>query len=149
MTDSPFLERLAIIAGQTTYREPCGSYSTRVHHIPAAHCLLVTLVGSRPKPWNPGVEVAMTLLTGVDDKRAEVIAWLDKQLESFDRRLTKKRKDDLPMVLEIAYRSATGRRVEFGTLDADLQRLVKMGACLLESAMDETLSRAEDNENRA
>lgn len=141
-----FLERLYIIAGQTTFKPPMEGIGTRVHHIPAAHCLLVTLCGARGRPWNPGVEIAMTLVTGVDDKRDEVLAWLTSQLEAFDRRLATKRKDDLPMVSEIAYRAATGRRVVFDGLDPELQKLVKAGACLLESALDETLARCEDNE---
>lgn len=144
-----FLERLHIIAGQTTYREPIGGYGTRVHHIPAAHCLLVTLCGSRGQRWQPGPEVAMTLITGNDDKREQVLAWLTGELEAFDRRLAAKHRADLPRVTEIAYRAATGRRVVFDALDAELQRLVKAGACILESALDETISRCEDSECHA
>lgn len=147
--DRGFLERLSIIAGQSTYREPVGGYGSRVHHIPSAHCLLVTLVGARPRPGHPGVEMVMTLLTGVDDRRSDVIAWLEDELSRFDARLVAKCRDDLPMAMEIAYRSATGRRVVFDGLSADVQKAIKAAAYLLESAMDETIARCEDNEAHA
>ena len=141
MTDSIFLERLAIIMGQTTYREPIGGVGTKVHHIPQAHCLLVTLCGSRGTPWAPGPELAVAKLTGTDHKRDRVVDWLETVFCFGDPASTDRKK--AREIAELAYDCMIHDRPAPADLPLHKRKAVDFGAALLSQAMDETLRRAE------
>lgn len=141
MTDSPFLERLAIIAGQTTYREPIGGVGTKVSHIPQAHCLLVTLCGSRGSPWSPGPELCVTKVTGTEHKREQVVNWLETVFCFGDPAATNRTK--AREIAELAYDCMVYNKPSPPELPMHQRKAIDFGASLLSQSMDETLRRAE------
>ena len=150
MTDSPFLERLAIIMGQTTYREPVGSYGVSVHHIPSGNCLVLTLNGARMGDDDIGPELAISRVVGREDRKEAVLTWLMKALKRFNPILVAKCRKNLPMACEIAYLSFISETEipENADITPDERVLLDTGYYLLESALWETVGRAERNENR-
>ncbi len=141
MTDSPFLERLAIIAGQTTYREPIGGNGTKVHHIPQAHCLLITLCGARGNPWSPGPELAFTKVTGIQHKRDRVVDWLEGVFCFGDPSATDRKK--ARVIAEASYDLMVLDIPIPDNLPMHQRKAIDFGASLLSQSMDETLRRAE------
>jgi hypothetical protein len=141
MTDSPFLERLAILAGSTTFRPPLEGVGTKVHHIPQAHCLLITLCGARGTPWSPGPELAFSLATGIQHKRDRVVDWLETVLCFGDPSATDRKK--AREIAETAYDCMVLSKA--APTDGPLRQRKAIGfaVALLSQSLDETVRRAE------
>ena len=76
-----FLERLARLAGQTTYREPCGGgspYSSRM--MTSENALALALSFARRDPRDIGPEIVYTIATQVPHQQGRVLAWLGAKL---------------------------------------------------------------------
>lgn len=77
-----FLERLARLSGQTTYREPGGGggspYSARM--MTTENALALALSFARVHPRDIGPEVVYTIATQVPHQQGRVLAWLATRL---------------------------------------------------------------------
>ena len=77
-----FLERLARLSGQTTYREPGGGggspYSARM--MTTENALALALSFARVHPRDIGPEVVYTIATQVPHQQGRVLAWLASRL---------------------------------------------------------------------
>lgn len=74
-TDRPeFLERLAKLAGGTTFREPTGGRGTKMEQLPDAHAIATALAFARrhEEPDDIGPDVAYCWALGSDAYRSKV-----------------------------------------------------------------------------
>jgi hypothetical protein len=72
-SDRPeFTERVAKLAGGTTYREPVGGYGTKSEHLPDAHAIAAALSFARRGPDDIGPDVAYCWVLQSDAYRAKV-----------------------------------------------------------------------------
>lgn len=74
-TDRPeFLERVAALAGKTTFRVPQGARSTKLDQLPDAHAIATALAFARnhKDPDDIGPDVAYCWATGTDAYRERV-----------------------------------------------------------------------------
>lgn len=73
-SDRPdFVERVARLAGQTTYRVPVGGRSTSSDHLPDAHAIASALAFARRGPEDIGPDVAYCLVLQSDAYRNKVV----------------------------------------------------------------------------
>lgn len=146
-----FLERLGRLAGQTTYRVPIEGVGTKFDHIPESHGLIVTLCGTRGRKWQPGPEIAFAMATGIQHQREKVVEWLVEKLYVGTGATSRKYKDRLQAIAEIAYLLAVGASESDGDekFDRNMRRLAMIGAGWLAMCMDETIARAESRSGRS
>lgn len=72
-SDRPeFIERLAKLAGGTTYREPVGGHSTKSEHLPDTHAIAAALSFARRGQDDIGPDVAYCWALQSDSYRAKV-----------------------------------------------------------------------------
>lgn len=67
-----FTERVAKLAGATTYREPVGGYGTKSEHLPDAHAIAAALSFARRGPDDIGPDVAYCWVLQTDAYREKV-----------------------------------------------------------------------------
>lgn len=69
-----FLERVASLAGQTTFRTPSGGRGTKMEQLPDAHAIATALAFARRRsdPDDIGPDVAYCWATGTDAYRERV-----------------------------------------------------------------------------
>ena len=75
-----FIERVAALTGQTTYRVPVGGRSTGGSHLPDAHAIAAALAFARRGPADIGPDVAFCWATGSDAYRVRVTVTLSQAL---------------------------------------------------------------------
>lgn len=72
-SDRPeFMERVAKLAGGTTYREPVGGHSTKLEHLPDPHAIAAALSFARRGPDDIGPDVAYCWVLKSDAYREKV-----------------------------------------------------------------------------
>ena len=80
-SDRPeFAERVARLAGQTTYRVPTEGRGTRMEQLPDAHAIAAALAFARQGPDDIGPDVAYCYVLQNDSYRAKVIRLLTDTL---------------------------------------------------------------------
>lgn len=80
-SDRPeFVERIAKLAGGTTYREPVGGHSTKSEHLPDAHAIATALAFARRGPDDVGPDVAYCWVLQTDAYRERVTRRLSDAL---------------------------------------------------------------------
>lgn len=87
-SDRPeFCERVAKLAGGTTYREPWASGSSdSADHLPDAHAIATALAFARQGPQDIGPDVAYCLALQSDAYRNKVVRMLAEALGGMDGR---------------------------------------------------------------
>lgn len=144
-------ERLARLAGQTTYREPIGGRTTRTAVIPADHELCVALGWARDRddPHDIGPDVAMDIATGGGRNMASVVRELANALDA-DRgrgsRVVGRNRPYLRIVAADAYaRICYGQRFERPEMvtERDWDTLTEAAYRVLERMADNAVARAE------
>jgi hypothetical protein len=80
------MERLAALAGGTTYREPSAGHATRVEHLPNAHAIAAALAFSRRGPQDIGPDVAYCWVLRNDAYRNKVVSLLSVALRCHELR---------------------------------------------------------------
>lgn len=144
-------ERLARLAGQTTYREPVGGRTTRTMVVPAEHELCIALGWARDPgdPHDIGPDVAMDIATGQGRNMPGVVRSLANALDA-DRgrgsRVVSRNRPYLRIVAADAYArivySQRFARPEMVTA-ADWETLTEAGYRVLERMADNAVARAE------
>jgi hypothetical protein len=82
-TDRPeFAERVAKLAGGTTYRTPTGGRGTKEDHLPDAHAIAAALSFARQSPDDIGPDVAYCWVLQSDAYRQKVTRRLSIMLRS-------------------------------------------------------------------
>lgn len=81
MTDrDSFIERVAALAGQTTYRVPVGGRGTKLSHVPDAHAVATALSFARRNREDIGPDIAYSWVIGSDAYRERVTRTLSSAL---------------------------------------------------------------------
>lgn len=75
-----FMERVAALAGSTTYREPMGGHGTKTEHLPDAHAVSMALAFARRGPQDIGPDVAYCWVLRNDAYRNIVVPKLAQAL---------------------------------------------------------------------
>lgn len=68
-----FAERVARLAGETTYREPIGGYGTRGDYMPDAHAIAAAMAFARLGRHDIGPDIAVAIATGCTDHRMTIV----------------------------------------------------------------------------
>jgi len=149
-TPPTFLERLGRLAGQTTYREPCGSFGTRFGSVPEANGLVLTLTGARHSESDIGPELAVSRVIQNEAKKGDVVSWLMRELKSYDPRLVARCRKNFRTACEVAYMSFITEIdiPENADVTPDERDLLNAGYYLLDCALGEVLGQAERNEGK-
>lgn len=104
-SDRPeFIERIASLAGGTTYREPVGGHSTKSEHLPDAHAIAAALAFSRRGPDDVGPDVAYCWVLQTDAYRERVVDRVCRALTKGNNR-PGRAADDLAMAVGAAWDS--------------------------------------------
>lgn len=80
MNRDDFIERIAALAGQTTYRVPVGGRGTKLSHLPDAHAVATALSFARRNPEDIGPDIAYCWALGTDAYRERVTRRLSDAL---------------------------------------------------------------------
>jgi hypothetical protein len=81
-----FMERVAALAGGTTYREPCGGHGTKLEYLPDAHAIATALAFARRGPQDIGPDVAYCWVLRNDAYRNRVVSLLSVALQCHELR---------------------------------------------------------------
>jgi hypothetical protein len=144
-------ERLARLAGQTTYREPVGGRTTRVGVIPVEHELCVALGWARDRddPNDIGPDMAIDIATGVGRNMPGIVRQLANALDAGGgrgHRAVRRNRPYLRIVASDAYaRLVYGHRYEKPETMSfdDWDTLTDAAVAILERMADNAMSRAE------
>lgn len=86
-SDRPeFMERVAKLAGGTTWREPMGGGGGQSDHLPDAHAIAAALAFGRQGPQDPGPDVAYCWVLQSDAYRNKVVRMLSIALRCHEFR---------------------------------------------------------------
>lgn len=75
-----FRERVHMLAGRSTWREPVGGHATAAKPIPADHLVAAALAFGRVNPGDIGPDIAFDMATGRPGHQRRVCEWLGRQL---------------------------------------------------------------------
>lgn len=102
-SDRPdFVERVAKLAGQTTYRVPVGGRSTSSDHLPDAHAIASALAFARRGPEDIGPDVAYCWVLRSNAYRNKVVGALAR---SVGNGISKRTQDDIFVAADSAWMS--------------------------------------------
>ena len=141
-----FAERLARLAGGTTYREPMGGHGTKSDHIPDVHAMAASLAFARRGASDIGPDVAMAVICRKMAHRRRVVTELAAALLAQSGRVGERCADYLPQIAAACYSNVvTGEALERpeGPDDRDWEILSAMGTGLLWDAVSVSVRRAE------
>lgn len=86
-SDRPgFIERVAALAGETTYRVPTGGRGTKTDQLPGAHAIAAALAFGRRGEDDVGPDVAYCWITETDAYRQRVVRKLSVALQCHEFR---------------------------------------------------------------
>lgn len=141
-----FAERLARLAGGTTWREPVGGYGTKSDNLPDVHALAASLAFARRGRDDIGPDVAMAVICRVPAHRQRVVTELAAALLAESGRVGERCADHLPIVAARCYMHVCiGSPAEQpeGVDERDWAILGAMACRLLWDAVTVTVRRAE------
>jgi hypothetical protein len=75
-----FLERIAKLAGGTTYRQPIGSFGASSDHLPDAHAIATAMAYARRGDTDIGPDIAVAIATGSTAHRTRIVMELSAAL---------------------------------------------------------------------
>lgn len=145
-------ERLAALAGHTTYREPAGGRSTELAAIPADHELCIAIGWSRRRddPYDIGPDIAFDAATQSSRHQRTICELLAKSLaadQSRWRRVIRRNRGYLRIVafdayLRVVYGQQSGCRKPDGMDKEDWGELGEAAYRVLTTMADEAVLRA-------
>jgi hypothetical protein len=144
-------ERLARLAGTTTYREPVGGRTTRVGVVPVDHELCIALGWARDRndPNDIGPDIALDIATGVGRNMPGIIRQLANALDAGagrGHRAIRRNRAYLRIAAGDAYaRLVYGHRFEKPEAVSvdDWATLTEAASLVLERMADNAIARAE------
>lgn len=98
-----YAERLARLAGGTTWREPIGGYSTSADNMPDVHALAASLAFARQGPNDIGPDVAFAVICKKMTHRERVVMKLADALLGLAGHVAERCADSLPQVAAASY----------------------------------------------
>ena len=141
-----FAERLARLAGGTTFREPVGGHSVKADNMPDVHAMAASLAFARQGDGDIGPDVAFAVICQRMTHRRRVVSEMTAALLAQGGRPGERCADYLPQIAASCYvHVVTGNpaeRVE-GPDERDWLILSSMGAGLLWDAVTVSVRRAE------
>lgn len=141
-----FAERLARLAGGTTWREPLEGYGTRSDNMPDTHAMAAALAFARTGPSDIGPDVAYAVICRRPAHRRRVVMELTAALLAQSGVVGERCADYLPQIAARCYvHVCTGSPVEpvEGVKERDWTILSAMGCGLLWDAVTVSVRRAE------
>jgi hypothetical protein len=103
-----FAERVARLAGGTTYREPIGGYGSRSDYMPDDHAIASALAFARQGQHDIGPDIAVAIATGNPAHRMKIVTELSAALLIVGRRVADRCADDLLEVSAHCYLCVIG-----------------------------------------
>jgi|GEM_PF-2147060 len=98
-----FRERLARMAGGTTYREPIGGYGTKADSVPDVHTMAAALAYAKEGPSDIGPDIALAIVCQADYRRQQIVTELVAALLAETGRVGERCADVLPIICGRAY----------------------------------------------
>lgn len=146
-----FLERLARLAGSTTWREPGqgGGVPYVARRIPTEHAMALALAMARTNPRDVGPDLAYSVATGVPHRRHIIIAWLAEKLEKGTGSVGQRCSPWLQRIAGRAYDKVIGSPVDevpgwvAGKMSRDIELLSNVAEGWLWMSMEAAVERAE------
>ena len=152
-SDRPeFAERVARLAGQTTYRVPTEGRGTRTEQLPDAHAIAAALAFARQGPDDIGPDIAADIATGRRGHGVRVCAALGRSLSGDRSALMRRMRPYLAIAAADAYGLVVDGRRYARPPEAraeDWDTLVAAGAAILERLAWDALAEAERRYHRA
>lgn len=98
-----YAERLARLAGGTTWREPMQGHGTKMDNLPDVHALAASLAFARQGPDDIGPDVAFAIICQKPTHRERVVAKLSEALLKLAGHVAERCADHLPQVSAACY----------------------------------------------
>jgi hypothetical protein len=141
-----FLERIAKLAGGTTYREPIGSYGTGGDRMPDAHVIAAAMAYARRGPTDIGPDIAVAIATGSTAHRTRIVMELSAALLASTGKVGERTSNFLLMIAAHCYLfvvtgTPQGQR-PLGVSERDYLLLRSIGEGILWQAAEAALARA-------
>jgi hypothetical protein len=148
-----FLERIAKLAGGTTYREPVGAFGTRSDHLPDAHAIAAAMAFARRNPTDIGPDIAVAIATGSAAHRTRIVMELSAALLASTGKVGERAENFLLTIAAHCYLfvvtgAPQGPR-PLGVSDRDYTLLRAFGEGLLWQAAESALVRAKSAYRKA
>ena len=141
-----FVERVAKLAGGTTYREPVGGHSTSGDRMPDAHAIASAMAFARRGPTDIGPDIAVAIATGTTAHRTRIVMELSAALLACTGRVGERTADSLVIIAAHCYLFVIGGQQKnerpLGVAERDYTLLRSMGEGILWQAAENALSRA-------
>lgn len=141
-----FAERLARLAGGTTWREPIGGYGTKSDNLPDVHALAASLAFARNGKNDIGPDLVMSIICQMPSNLVRITTELAAALLAASGRIGEDNADELPIVASRSYRHlVTGEPVKkpVGMNDRDWILLHGLACRMLWDAVTVSVRRAE------
>lgn len=141
-----YAERLARLAGSTTWREPMEGHATRGDHLPDVHAMAASLAFARRGEADIGPDVALAVICRKMAHRRKVVTELAAALLASGGRAGERCADYLPQIAAACYSHVvTGEPIAVvaGIAERDWEILSSMGTGLLWDAVSVSVRRAE------
>lgn len=141
-----FAERVAKMAGGTTYREPVGSSGTRADYMPDEHAIAAALAYARRGPGDIGPDVAVAIATGSTAHRTKIVMELSAALLAATGRVGERTANFLLSIAAHCYLDVVGQpsgKRPLGVSERDYQLLRSFGHGILWQAAESALNRAQ------
>lgn len=143
-----YAERLARLAGSTTWREPMEGHATKSDNMPDVHAMAASLGFARRGSSDIGPDVAVAVICRRMDHRQRVVTELTAALLAQSGRVGERCADHLPQIAAACYMHVvTGepyrRDLCPEVADRDWEILSAMGTRLLWDAVAVSIRRAE------
>lgn len=98
-----FRERLARMAGGTTYREPMEGFGTKADSVPDVHTMAAALAYAKQGPSDIGPDIALAIVCQADYRRQRIVTELAAALLAMTGRAGERCAHVLPMICGRAY----------------------------------------------
>jgi hypothetical protein len=141
-----FAERVAKLAGGTTYREPVGSFGTSADRMPDAHAIAAALAYARRGRADIGPDIAVAIATGSIAHRTRIVMELSAALLASTGKVGERTADSLLIISAHCYLFVVTGRPQgprpLGVADRDYALLRSLGEGILWQAAEAALARA-------
>jgi hypothetical protein len=141
-----FAERVAKMAGGTTYREPVGSFGSSADHLPDAHAVAAAMAYARRGPNDIGPDIAVAIATGTPAHRSRIVLELSAALLACTGRVGERATNFLLMIAAHCYLYVVTGKPQgprpLGVSERDYTLLRSMGEGILWQAAESALTRA-------
>lgn len=142
-----FAERVAKMAGGTTYREPVGSFGSSADHLPDAHAIAAAMAYARRGQTDIGPDIAVAIATGSIAHRTKIVMELSAALLASTGRVGERAVNYLLTISAHCYLFVVTGKPQgprpLGVADRDYIILRSLGEGILWQAAESALERAQ------